>query len=56
MTIPEPWVPIVLSAALAFLAGFVLYMVLPLRRGDGSALPDEGRGRTTERVCTSEVQ
>jgi hypothetical protein len=35
------WAPILLSAALATLAGFVFWIVLPLRRHDWKPLPDE---------------
>ncbi len=35
------WAPILLSAALATLAGFVFWIVLPFRRHDWKPLPDE---------------
>lgn len=41
VTIQELWQPILLSAVLAFFAGFVLYMLLPLHARDWSMLPDE---------------
>jgi hypothetical protein len=42
VTIPELWLPILLATVLAFVAGFVLYMLLPLHHQDWSMLPDEG--------------
>jgi hypothetical protein len=41
VTIQELWQPILLASVLAFFAGFVLYMLLPLHARDWSALPDE---------------
>jgi hypothetical protein len=35
------WLPILLASVLAFLAGFVLYLLLPLHRKDTGMLPDE---------------
>ena len=40
--IPALWLPIVLSAVLAFLASWVLHMLLPFHRSDYVQLPDEG--------------
>jgi hypothetical protein len=36
------WLPVVLSAALVFLASFVAWVVLPHHRADFAPLPDEG--------------
>ncbi|MEZ6318591.1 MAG: hypothetical protein R3B49_07545 [Phycisphaerales bacterium] len=37
------WLPIVLSAVIAFVASFVMWMVLPIHKPDIKALPDEGK-------------
>jgi hypothetical protein len=34
VTIPEPWLPILLDPVLSPAAGFVLYLVIPLHRMD----------------------
>jgi len=36
------WVPIVVSAVIAFAASFVMWMVLPVHKKDVKMLPDEG--------------
>ena len=41
VTITELWQPILLAAALAFIAGGLLHMVLPLHAKDFTKLPDE---------------
>ena len=38
----ELWQPILLSTVLCFFAGFVLHVLLPLHKGDFTALPGEG--------------
>jgi len=36
------WLPIILSAVATFIAGFVLWVVMPHHKSDWAALPDEG--------------
>ncbi len=41
ITLIDLWLPIVLSAVLIHVGGFVMWMVLPHHRGDWKKLPDE---------------
>ena len=41
VTVPELWLPILLSAVLAFIASSVIHMVLRYHRNDFRRLPDE---------------
>lgn len=42
VTVPELWLPILLSAVLVFIASSVMHMVLKYHRNDFRRLPDEG--------------
>ena len=43
VSITALWVPILLSAAIVFVASSILHMVLPFHRSDYRKLPDEGK-------------
>lgn len=43
VSIPELWLPIVLSAVIVFVASAIIHMVLKYHQGDYQALPEEER-------------
>ncbi len=44
------WIPILLSAAIVFVASSILHMVLPLHRGDLRSIPNEDQARQAIRA------
>ncbi len=45
------WLPILVSAAIVFVASFIMHMVLPYHRGDYSQLPEEDKILATLRTA-----
>ncbi len=52
VTIPELWVPILLSAVLVFLASSVIHMFLGYHSGDQAAVPSEDQVRAALRTAS----